>query len=88
MSALKDKILEVILNNEWFNKYLVFCDIDIEYSNFTSKDSKALLSDDNKVFLGKNTEIPVDNTYFISKYTTEEIEETLTYIDEYQPVKI
>jgi hypothetical protein len=88
MNGFKSRILETILANDLFVKHLVSYDIEIEYSNFASKDNKAILSEDNKVFLGKDTEIPVDNTYFVSKYTTEEIEETLTDIDEYQLEKV
>ena len=84
MRNFKNRILEIILSNELFSKHLTTFIIDVEESNFISKDNKAILSEDNKVFIGKDSGLETNKTFFVSNYTTEEIEETLTAIDEYK----
>lgn len=82
-TLLKDKILIAIFANELFSEHIVPYSIHIEEANFVSSDNKAILSSDNKVFLGNDSGLESNNTFFVSSYTTEEIETTLTTIYEY-----
>lgn len=83
--TIKDKIIEIIFANELFNKYILHYTIEASESNYTTQDNKVLLGTDNKVLLSYDENIEIDtDTQFMSKYTSQEIDDILYNIDNYK----
>lgn len=80
----KDTILNTIISNDLFSKYLATYIIDTNPSNYVTSDDKVILGSDNKVLLHNDKNTDYDNSnYFMSKYNAEEIDNILQTIDNY-----
>ena len=81
-TIFKNKILNTIISNlENYN--LVKYNIETDPSNYVTSDNKTILSADNLVLAANDSELNLNDSYYVTNYNAEQIDNILEIINNY-----